>query len=584
MNRIAGVTPDQLRGLLDLRDRVAQHDKLIKSLSARFTTNVDQASPPLFFRNTSGETIPPYACMQVTGTSVDTGRTYFDVTKPSDVDGTSGPYLFNIHREVSPGEYGISDAGIESRASVSGGTISSGTRLIPVVDSWSLESDDEGQYMAAGVDSLGSSVYRVFFVGDTSDPAESRRIKFTTTAKIENREVAAVVTSSASGAVSVGDSIVVYDTQNRFSEIESNATGMAFFRIPTDADPSGTEPRWEIEDCTLPAKRIMIKFKECLKTFDLLADVELAEAPEWPLRSAFPGVDPAPEFQDGQGPTELEVFNPFGFTSIKNRFGVAERVTDANFSEFDNDTVPKARSSTASRWEIIHVSDPIAKHAVFVHNGGGQFSLKTGSHFNGGNPAECWDSQYVPATCLFPCDCLDEDEEVLGIYDEWNDEYKIAASASALLGTPETLPNVPIGLAAPGGGAAGCGYNVTRQNACVFLAPGTQSTTGQISIGGSTVNVVSGAYLGDDGLCFIYTPVISCGGGSSSESCIPVTECEEPAPDCSGEATYVGVDDGAGSFRWEIQTPCPAGCTSVTPSGTPPGQGAIRTAPCSVST
>ena len=55
------------------------------------------------FSNESGETIPPFACMKVTGSAEDgLGNVVAEVEKP---DETGGPFLFNGEHEVGVGEY-----------------------------------------------------------------------------------------------------------------------------------------------------------------------------------------------------------------------------------------------------------------------------------------------------------------------------------------------------------------------------------------------------------------------------------------------------------------------------------------------
>lgn len=55
---------------------------------------------PKRFTNDSGETIPPYACMQIVGTEELGDNVFLKVDKPLDTDGTAGAFIFNWHYEV----------------------------------------------------------------------------------------------------------------------------------------------------------------------------------------------------------------------------------------------------------------------------------------------------------------------------------------------------------------------------------------------------------------------------------------------------------------------------------------------------
>ena len=54
---------------------------------------------PAYFHNDAGETIPAYACMQVTGTEEIDGQNYLVVEKPADTDGTAGGFVFKVQKK-----------------------------------------------------------------------------------------------------------------------------------------------------------------------------------------------------------------------------------------------------------------------------------------------------------------------------------------------------------------------------------------------------------------------------------------------------------------------------------------------------
>ena len=163
---IGAYSPETARTILEVVNYLKSNGFVITSgqkLDQR--SPVNPADPPLWFRNDSGETIPPYACMQVVGTVEVGGRNYFKVDKPADSNAEAGPYLFNLHREVLDGEYGIADAGVETRTLSDSPSAAAGTRMSPQADSWKLKESDAGQYSQAGADDLDAESCRVMMLG-----------------------------------------------------------------------------------------------------------------------------------------------------------------------------------------------------------------------------------------------------------------------------------------------------------------------------------------------------------------------------------------------------------------------------------
>jgi hypothetical protein len=73
---------------------------------------VTHAQPPIFFRNDSTETIPPYAFMQMTGTvNVTNSFCYVTVQKPISSTILRCPLLFNGIYEIASGDYGVAQNG-----------------------------------------------------------------------------------------------------------------------------------------------------------------------------------------------------------------------------------------------------------------------------------------------------------------------------------------------------------------------------------------------------------------------------------------------------------------------------------------
>ena len=103
MDAIGVYSPEQARILWqDYLTRKQLPAQVTKHYPQRRT--LDEPSPHrVFVRNDSGEEIPAYACMQVTGTAEVGDVTVVTVTKPTTTDGT---YLFNCQYLIAIGANG----------------------------------------------------------------------------------------------------------------------------------------------------------------------------------------------------------------------------------------------------------------------------------------------------------------------------------------------------------------------------------------------------------------------------------------------------------------------------------------------
>jgi hypothetical protein len=151
---------------------------------------------PLYFTNVSGETIPPYACMQVLGTDEIGPQNYVQCDKPQDTTATAGGYVFNGHRAVDDGKQGITQSGRVQRA-IGDGTSIAGDRYQPVVGDWGIEQNDSGPFIMAGEDDIVDDVVRVFVDGGGGGGAE--KIYF---------EIIEIVTSGSITAPNANDRVV----------------------------------------------------------------------------------------------------------------------------------------------------------------------------------------------------------------------------------------------------------------------------------------------------------------------------------------------------------------------------------------
>jgi hypothetical protein len=94
---------------------------------------------PIYFVNKSTQTIPPYGCIQMIGSSEIDGTTYIEVDRPFDYsDSVVGPFLLNGPGECLRDEIGTAQWGPIFRATKDSSTYTTGTRMGPVASSFDL--------------------------------------------------------------------------------------------------------------------------------------------------------------------------------------------------------------------------------------------------------------------------------------------------------------------------------------------------------------------------------------------------------------------------------------------------------------
>ena len=114
---------------------------------------------PISFVNKSGATIPPYGCVQITGTEETGGRNYLQVKRPFDYAGVMGPFLINGDREVIADDFGTAQWGPIYRVKTDGTTLATGTRIGPTANSF--EVGKGCLFTCCGVDDIEEDVIRV---------------------------------------------------------------------------------------------------------------------------------------------------------------------------------------------------------------------------------------------------------------------------------------------------------------------------------------------------------------------------------------------------------------------------------------
>lgn len=233
---------------------------------------ITQPPKPIYWNvyNISGQTIPPYSCVQVTGTTDVAGTVYLEVDLPADASGENGPYVFTDHVSIEPFKYGVVQQGRKARATIESGSTDAGTKYQPVVGQTYIEAADSGPFVMAGPDLIqnnsvtpGRSVVQVFLQGSSSG---SLGITFTISSAFNAsgsgdfgayKSASCTVVSATCGNYDlVGDTVTVYDIAGCYFD-EDNATledrtGHAEWRVK---DNSGeTDCYWEcVGLCCPPA-------------------------------------------------------------------------------------------------------------------------------------------------------------------------------------------------------------------------------------------------------------------------------------------------------------------------------------------
>jgi len=116
---------------------------------------------PIYIRNDTGEEIPPFGCVQVTGTVEYNGQNWITVDKPVDATGDAGGYLFNSRTAIEIGGYGNAFDGPVVRMLTDGSAITCGELWQPVVNSF-LVSLGGTMFSAIGADDIEPDVMRAF--------------------------------------------------------------------------------------------------------------------------------------------------------------------------------------------------------------------------------------------------------------------------------------------------------------------------------------------------------------------------------------------------------------------------------------
>jgi len=121
------------------------------------------AEAPIYVRNDTGEEIPAFGCLQVTGAVDAGGQNYITVDKPVDDTGDAGKYLFNGIAPIEAGGYGIAHDGPLVRMLTDGSTVTCGDMWQPDIGSFAVIPGGS-MFSAVGEDDIETDVMRAFIL------------------------------------------------------------------------------------------------------------------------------------------------------------------------------------------------------------------------------------------------------------------------------------------------------------------------------------------------------------------------------------------------------------------------------------
>ncbi len=373
----------------------------------------------VWVENTSGEVVPPFACMQIVTSTHSDYRTYIQITKPT---ATVGEFIFN-------GEFPIPVAG--RGACLPWGVVRmqgngdlaplSNYRAVP--DTWTIEPGG-GPFVVFGPDETRSNVLIGRFGG-----TNVIRIRFITTEAISGQTVQARVLKTEGNPISLdtgdplepGDEITVTDSYNLFGDIEEKCIGWAYF---AQAESEILPARYEIEDCSMPVDELKVELIECLKSTDATLTVRYTPHK---TRSSYNNAGEPPELNESE---EIEnVQNPSKLDGCPDSPCIIKRVTNKHFST--EDAVIGAGSATEKHWELVSVEKRKARYIIISYSTGDgstvEESFSVVHYWEGENPEECCD----PVELFNPWDIQCElfDTLIMCHYRPEHDDYVMGTTA-----------------------------------------------------------------------------------------------------------------------------------------------------------
>lgn len=212
--RKAAFTPDDARLILNVV-RYLRASGFVIEQPGRGKQFVPPEAP-IYIRNDTGEEIPPFACLQTTGTIDSGGQNYVTVDKPIDITGGAGWYLFNGVAPIEEGGFGIAYDGPLVRMLTNGATVTCGDYWQPSIGSFAVVPGGK-LFTAVGLDDIETNVMRAFvYKGSGTGRQIQGRLKSLTTptsGPYTGKPVASILVEVAGcddGAL-IGDQVDVVD-------------------------------------------------------------------------------------------------------------------------------------------------------------------------------------------------------------------------------------------------------------------------------------------------------------------------------------------------------------------------------------
>ena len=173
MTDVAVYSPDDAAFVL----RVARKLQSLGVVSGEGDRGVGLFAPstPVYVRNDSGEAVPAFACMQVTGTAEVSGQNYLTIDKPADAFGIVGGYIFNGPESIEIDGFGNVYPTSTVRALTDGTTVTSGDAWMPEAGAWAIQKATCNTLHAIGPDDIDTNIGRFFI----PSPRPCGRFRFT---------------------------------------------------------------------------------------------------------------------------------------------------------------------------------------------------------------------------------------------------------------------------------------------------------------------------------------------------------------------------------------------------------------------
>jgi hypothetical protein len=213
MTDIAVFTQQQAREVWDTI-KLLRSSGVLRNLSS-FARPDDPGIHHVWIKNTSGEEIPAFACMQIDGTSVVGALTYVDVVKPTKTDGN---YIFNHDNAIASGGYGMAlpwgvirmlgtAAAVENR------------NYGATVGAWTIQQEPSGPFVVYGDDNTLTNVHRGRIGNDAG-----KLVRFALLASLSTGTASATIKDMAGATIATED---VLDPEAIFDELDIGDTGLA---------------------------------------------------------------------------------------------------------------------------------------------------------------------------------------------------------------------------------------------------------------------------------------------------------------------------------------------------------------------